>query len=288
MLFLLPRLLAFVSLLLLAESSGSAVGSGEIPVRMAGGLMWTETEIEGSRASFVFDTGAEESVLGLRFAREAGLRLVSEERVRGVGGISQAFRAAPATMKIGGVELTKSFLVLDLRAASKGCRRRIDGLVGADVLRGRVTTIDFARSSVVFGAPGAPRSPGNTPYRESVLPLRMSTGGPCVVAEVGDRDSAWLRLDSGCTGHLEISQYVRQEERPPATSVGIGVRDETARVRLLPVSLGEFYFGRIEVVHTRSAPFPGEAGLIGMPLLSSFDRIVIDSVAGIVIFGAAG
>ena len=96
------------------------------------GLIWIEVKIGESpeSLSFLLDSGAEESVIDQRAAKKLGLKFASRETVQKVTGKATAYRTEDVALKFAGATLRKPLLALSLRAASRSCRRKIDGLLG--------------------------------------------------------------------------------------------------------------------------------------------------------------
>jgi hypothetical protein len=262
------------------------VGGPEIPFRVRGGLVRVAAVAAEREGAFAWDTGAEESVIGLRFARKAGLRLVAEEVVWGVGGAVAAFRSAPTTLVVGARVLTKSFLVADLPSGgSGGGGPAIDGLVGVDFLAGFVTTLDFARSVITLEPAATWQRQPDTGRSSTEVPLRMTTGAPCVEVAVGDSASrVWLRLDTGCAAAVELADPGGGAGGGSRVGLALGRHRGRLESRRLSVEIGGSRFERLPVVSTGSPGFPGEAGRLGVPVLGRFERVVIDPSRGTAVF----
>lgn len=108
-----------------------------------GGRLTLEATIRGKGPYRLFvDTGAGRTVVSHHVAREANLDLVSHETRRGVGGETRVDLTAPMSIVVDGrmVDL-ESLGVSDVPHSLCG---DVEGVVGYDVLRNFLLTIDYA------------------------------------------------------------------------------------------------------------------------------------------------
>lgn len=255
---------------LLVSVTGQVAASVEIPFTYRDGLLWVDVAAPGRSEPlhFLLDSGAEASVLGAGAARRLELKLGRPEAVQGVGGMATA-RRVRFEGSLGGAALPKSLLVLDLGAASALCHREIEGLIGADFLRGRVVQIDFSAGRLRLLDEARPK------VGAAVLPMTTRNGVFCVRVGVAGGSPQWTRVDTGCDSALEWAAGPSGGKQGGA-SIGLAQgRDHTmqADVQLGPRGIPDVRIG----LHDQPI-FRGEAGLLGNGLLCAF-RVTLDARA---------
>ncbi len=260
----------FTYLLLAAGLTSVAWGSERIEMRR--GLIWINaiSQVAGQNHSLnlIVDTGAEETVLDLRTAKEMGLEARSAESIRGVGGISTAYRSETGLVQCAGVGLRQSFLLVDLSDASQQAGRHIDGLLGADFFHGRVVQIDY-RSRHLMVSPSSSRSSGS-----QVLPISRHYGAFCVPVTVDGCTLSKVRVDTGCVSALHWSHPGAGASSVRSGS-SIGFSGNARRDDRNEVTLGGLVLERVKTAYHAQRIFPGEDGLLGNGLLEQF-RVTID------------
>lgn len=243
----------------------------EIPFQYRDGLLWLEVAVAGQNQPlhFLLDSGAEASVLDAGAARGLGLKLGRPQPVQGVLSQATAYRVDRFDARVGGISLPKSLLALDLRAVGASCHQSIDGLVGADFFRGRIVQIDFSAGRIRLldeARPGA---------HATVLPLEIRKGIFCAPVTVAGNPAQRMRIDTGCDSALEWA-VERSGSRARGTSIALA--RPLDRAMRADVQLGSRSVGGVKIgMHDRQI-FPGEAGLLGNGLLSTF-RVTVDARA---------
>jgi hypothetical protein len=111
---------------------------------------------DGHRAVFIVDTGASGSALSADAAARFGISTTGTRmRTLGASGAVRARQASVRSLSIGGLALGRlSVAVIDLAPIEKALSRRIDGVLGTDVLRRFVVTIDYRGRTIALSAPG--------------------------------------------------------------------------------------------------------------------------------------
>ena len=234
---------------------------GEMPFQYREGLLWLKVAVSGRSEplNFLFDSGASVSALDLRTAQRLGLKLGPRQAALGVNGPCAAYRLDHLQAAAGGIALPTSAVAIDLRAFAERCHQPVEGILGADVFRGRIVQIDFAagRVRVLNRDAGVQTANGET------LPVKRCNGAFCVPVRVAGQPAQWMRLDTGCDAALEWVAKGQAGQSPSAPAGG------PIRYRNAPVQLGTQRFCVTAGVHP--APlFAGEAGLLGNGLLPSF------------------
>lgn len=248
--------------------------TSEIPFVLQNGLIWLEVNVPQSPKplTFLFDSGASVSTLNLGTARRLGMKPGPTVRVGGVNGTSRGHWPQRLDAKLGGVSLPKNFLAVDLAELSDACECGVDGLVGADFLRGRIVQVDYvSRVLRLLARPPAEES-------ATVLDLKRVRGAVLAPVRVNGGSAEWFRLDTGCSPAL---QWVCGDV-PKGTSAGLSVAltEMTIPVATTTVRLGELELKGVPTGLHRRPIFRGEKGLLGNGLLGRFERVTFDDHSG--------
>lgn len=243
----------------------------ELPFEFREGLLWVQVRADtGEGLNFLFDTGAAVSTLNLATARRMGLKPGRKASVQGVHTILDGYWQEHVTLKAGGVSLATQCLAVDLSKLSCSCERPVDGLIGADFLRGRIVEIDFERSKI--------RLLESTPLVDERIPLEFRSCGVRVPMTVNGREGQFVRLDTGCATAL---QWVTTQVPQQCTKkMAIGLIEVSIPQTITDVSLGGCSFENVPTGLHKKAIFPGEKGLLGNGLLSRFASVTIDAKNG--------
>ncbi len=136
--------------------SAFSARAGEIPFDFVDGYILVHARVDAQPVTLVLDSGASASVLSLEAARRLHLPLGQPQSVDGVDAEATAFdmkrRRPPRRM---GLPLGSFDLAIDLHNAAQLCSEHVDGLIGADFFKGRVTQIDYAHRCLRLLADGA-------------------------------------------------------------------------------------------------------------------------------------
>jgi hypothetical protein len=258
------RLIVIVTTLLCACSTSHAVE--EVAAQSRAGLLWVKVALPGraETLSFVFDSGASHSVIDLRAARRLGLALGASRRVRGIGGMTTAHSVRGFAGRVGTQSLPGKLLALDLSTLDQPCCARVDGLLGADFLRDRIVQVDFKNQRLRFHDQDS-----FIPRGGQCLSVSLHGGAICVKAALNERPPQWMRVDTGCNSALVLAGPVVSHRRStPRASLAVSTHfapDAHTSVQLGPVRID-----RVPAVSHPQPLFPGEAGLLGTPLLGRF------------------
>ena len=265
-----------IVLLCFAFISGAEAASPSpadaIPFEYAEGLLWVKIQVSQSDRplNFLFDTGAEISVINADTAAALGISGGRKIQVQGVQAITTGHWPVRLAAQAGRVVLPKKYLSLDLSRLADSCSRPLDGLLGADFIQGKIVEIDFASHLIRFHEQISPAK------SDIDLPLKISGKCFCVPVRINGKQQQWVRLDTGCATAL---QWVTSDpgvctksEKPAIGLAGLSIPQTQTTI-----SLGAKQFDQIPTgVHSR-AIFSGEAGLMGNDLLSRFKTVTIDT-----------
>ena len=251
-----------------------------IPFDYCEGLLWVQVQVPQSTRplNFILDTGADVSVIDAGTAKTLGLKTGSRISVQGVHATMTGHWPARLTAKAGDLILPSKYLALDLSKLAHSCGRPLDGLLGADFIRGRVVQIDFASHQIRFPNEVSPAA------SDTVVPLELYGNSICVSIGINGHERQWVRLDTGCATALQWvtadTKMLRQSDKPAVglTKLAIPQAETT-------VSLGTSRFDRVPTGIHHTAIFPDEAGLLGNGLLSRFKTVTIDTKSARLVLG---
>jgi len=265
-----PPFLAFLAFVV-------STGAREVPFDFSNGYIVLHASVDAHPVTLLVDSGASVSVLSVEAAQRLHLALGKGQPVDGVDAGATAFSIKPVTASAGNFALAKIGLAVDLRNAEQLCGQRVDGLIGADFFKGRVTQIDYARHRLVLL--------DKAPADGERLPLRAQNGVYCLPVSVNGSRPRWTRLDTGCNDalHWVVPRTSGSQQRRGVT---IGFITNTEDETLVSVGLGHITLPNVETALHGSAIFPGEAGLLGSEVLSQY-RVTIDARGGHILLAPA-
>ena len=230
--------------------------------------MWVSVAVPGESEplSFIFDTGASVSVLDLETCRRLKLRLGSPVAVNGLGGDAKGFwpvrfKAAAA----GDNGLPTKYLGIDLSELSEACERRVDGLLGADMLGNQVVELDFAKGRIRI-RPAKDFVPGIAAEK---IALKRTSGGILAPLRVNGNPVEWFRIDTGCTSELHWVNRAAAAAAGEKTGAA-GVGEEELGLAEVSATLGSQRLVGLEAALHSKPIFKGEAGLLGTGVLTNY------------------
>lgn len=247
--------LCFCAVSLAFQPLGNA--SESMPFTLQNGLIVLRVDVGGRPLSFVFDTGSEATLIDKEVARSLNLALGRSERINGVHAQTTGNWISNFSGAVGGQPLPSKVLALDLSLLSGGLP--IDGLIGADFLRGKVVQIDYRRMVVRFL---------QSSQREATARLKKRGGVYCVRVSVEDSEEAWVRLDTGCVEAMQWCGGGALRDRSRSTSVGLAGR--AVAYHNARVTVGDKTVVNVRTGLHSKPLFPGESGLLGNGFLSGF------------------
>ena len=256
----------FSALIILASTVAGGQARTVANIALHDGLAWADVNCGGTTLHFVVDTGAASSCVNLAAARRLGMRLGSPLSVAGGGGEAVGYRCTGFHATVGGGDLLpETVVVLDLSGPARACSEKIDGLIGADFFRGKVTRIDYARRVL---------SQMDRPAAGIGTPLRFTNGVMCVPVAVDGGRAQWTRLDTGCTDSLDWCGGSCRCSKSASKSVALASRTGSAALStsatLAEVTVGTARLHDLPVKVWKREIFPGEAGLLGNVALSKY------------------
>jgi hypothetical protein len=277
--------LVYAIQVLLALGAGQAVAgpaaAAEIPFRLRDGFIWMEVTVPGSQAplNFLFDSGAQVSVINTATAQRLGLKGGRPINVAGVGNTTTGFWPQTLDASAAGVQLPSEYLMLDLGKLGEACTNAtVDGLIGADFFRERIVRIDFKRQVVSILPEPATEAGGQ------ILPLKVRPCGMLVPVQINGSKPQWVRLDTGCASAL---QWVTASVRPEGCTKRVAVALTSFSVPVTQTTLtpGGVRFEAVPTDLQGKAIFSDEKGLLGNGVLARFQTVTIDAKRKEVILG---
>lgn len=255
--------------------SAKAVTPTEVPCEFRAGLVWVRVTVSQAPEplNFLLDSGAAVSVVNLPTAKRLGVKLGQRVDVRGVGSSAEGFWPQRLQATVGGVELPKECLAVDLAELSRACECGVDGLLGADFFKDRVVQIDFSAKRIRL------LSSSDVSGEASVVKMKANRGVLLASVGVDGGKPQWLRVDTGCTSAL---QWVTKGRRTGAQNngVSVGLTELNIPAATTTVKLGSMIFDSVPTGLHRQPIFSGESGLLGNGLLARFERVTFDAKAG--------
>jgi predicted aspartyl protease len=241
---------------------------------------------------FLFDTGnAGISLLDAALAQRLGLTTRPSGRIRFAGVILPALETTAARVRLfnegsdnsvapGPPLRNLKFQVIDLSAFSELAGRRVDGILGYDVIHRFVTTVDYSRQSVTFKTPAQAGEISSG----IIVPFELRNNWIVVPVRLNDAIAEEMILDTGAS----ITTF--SDER--AAMLGLGADNARLTTMLLPigrvawqplrlrsVDFGETYQENVAsvIVSTNGGLFASPSGvsLLGGNVLRRF-RVTIN------------
>lgn len=227
------------------------------------GVVVIPAQVAGVAGDYILDTGAPATLL-------------HETRAQMVGHAETALRGE---VRVAGLRLAdRPIAVADLDARTYAFPTPIAGVIGADVLAGRVVDVDFAPCRVeIWPAGRAPR------FRaEKSLRLRVAGGAPVVDAAVADGPRTAVGgfvVSTGLDSAVRLDAALASVPGAKAEDVApYGAR----RARLRALSLAGELFENLPAGLTPGVD--GAVGAVGPPVLARW-RLRLDFARGRLLLG---
>lgn len=258
-----------------------------IPFDADFGLIFLRAAVNGGPPlTFLLDTGFEGSALDAGRARAQGLAVHDSSEVAAPGGAIEVGKLAAASLAVSGLEI--SALVLDaipLAGLASVIGRRLDGIIGHDVLERLVVVVDHGRREVQFFDPATFDPKG----RGEAVPVEIVGREPLVAVSIVEPGRADIvgrfKLDTGSADVAGLNKNFLESARLPRPGArtlagpGAAVGGETAGIvfRVGGLRLGSFLLRSPVIGATLdSSGFENraDAGTIGGGLLSRFTLVL--------------
>ena len=210
--------------------------AAEIPATFSEGLIFVRASIgAGPPGVFLLDTGAGVTILDARFASAAGVRLGDPIALVGGGGATGAHRAENVRLTLAGgvIEAVTDATVTDLTHIDQGMRTHLDGILGDDVLRRFVVTLDYRSGTVRLDPPQSAAPPADAAPMGGLMVPFVSAH----VQQGGRGADAEFQIDTGSNTAIEFWAPFARRAFPdapvtPGAGMGVGGFTRTERGRL--------------------------------------------------------
>ncbi len=265
----------------------------KIPFELFGNLVLLQVRVNDSASlRFILDTGADRSAIDAQQAQT--LRLKPQGKIVGSGGgggTAEATFTKGVAVSLQGVQLRdQTIYVLPLEPLS-ALGRKIDGVIGNDMLKEFVVEIDYAARTINLYEPQGYRFSG----AGKIIPLTMDEGLLFVRANITPERRAPIEakfeIDSGSTGAILLNtpfvknhQVLASVPNTIQTNIGgVGGMAKTLIGRVKSLRLGPFVIDK-PITRFSQATRGDYAsskydGLIGGEILRRF-KVIFDCSRG--------
>lgn len=160
--------------------------------------------VNGHPLRMLLDSGAGSAFVSAEAARTAGLTTEGDLPAMGYGGAAATGLAKEATLEIGqAVSLPHQVLhvIKDENVAKQLSAVGVDGAVGYEVFSRFTVRIDYPGKKLTLSDPARPVP---IPTHSMVLPLKLETRTPTILASVDGKTPARFLVDTGDSGALHL------------------------------------------------------------------------------------
>lgn len=249
-----------------------------VPFTLFRGKILFEASVAGRPVTVLLDNGADFSTIDSALVKSLGLPPGDAVNMAGTSGNVAATMVRGVDLDIPGqFRSTNQMLSADLAPFSKLLGRRLDMVLGGDVMRKLALGIDFRRRLFRFGRSGM------TPTGLTAIPLKRAKFAAVATVQT-DGKPLRLEVDLGFNGDVSLSPDAWAKVRPAdvrlSDDVGAGANgalQPVVQARLPDLMLGSFKEHDLDVdVRSQPSTFAGQVdGLLGTATLERYD-VVLD------------
>ncbi len=257
-----------------------------IPFRLIRNHSYIDVEVPGlGIRQFIFDSGAGGVALDATLVDSLGLVSLGTIEAHGVGGADLAEVFTVDSLRVGEFWLDdlKAFAV-DFSGLERAGMEPIDGVIGYDLIRRGIMTVDYPHNQLIFFRPETePRIDWG-----AACPLHLDFQLPYIEGTINDSISGRFRLDTGSSSTLDlnapfvvahnlIDQDTSRYQQMSAHGVGGSVTGVVGVLPSLSVCNERLDSLTVSFSTAESGVFAGSttAGNIGVGLLKRF-RLTFD------------
>lgn len=244
--------LTMISVVLPAQSRGATgkpafagdVKSSTFAFDWRKGMIFLPVRVNGSRAlSFVLDSGSTRILIDRTLASGLGLKATGAGSMQGAGaGRIPIEYIQNVSIALPGVESTGYDLsTADLQPLEASVGAKVDGIIGYELFRRFVVTVDYEAKKLTLTLPEA----FHASSAAQVLPIELRDKWPFVKAElvlpgpVTVQDS--FMIDSGSSDAVDHPIVMQLQSRVSSESgVGLGTPVQGATARATSIRLGRY------------------------------------------------
>lgn len=288
------HLARFFSLSLILISFGFTCGLqakgalASIPFELYGEHIFIKLSINGSEPlNFIFDTGASATVISQQKAKKLRLSSDGFVSVRTSKGPSMAYYSRNNVLSLEGIEVSRIKVThLSLDHLDRVLERKVDGIVGHDILNQYVVLVNYDNYALEVFSP----ENFNPPSNFSEHKIELISGRPYINAALtlasGEKLEGRFQLDNGSGSSITVySPFV--DEHRLFSKVGrtemiytmsfTGVVDKNYAGRLHGLDVGDYQLTNIPIRLNRSLykkrAFDDGIGHIGNEVLKRFNIV---------------
>lgn len=269
--------------------AGLATGAVVIPFEYVSNEIIIKAKINGEKEyRFMVDTGATQNVIEQSVASSMGTRNKGDFALTTGSGFVQMGSINLASVELGGIKLTNvPMAVADLPALSQIHGVKPVGILGANILRRFLVTIDYDRKRVILSDPASVQIPNDAIVIESQPTL--GSAGLSVDAKLDNKLSITMLVDTGAAFNSISESLIKPVLKVPLLPVGNVQGVEGKKVLIGAVQLKTINVGGATVADpifsvapsssTDKLPpglFSGSSlGILGNPFWRNF-RLTVD------------
>jgi hypothetical protein len=185
--------------------SGSS--SLEIPFELSNNLVLIEAKVNDSAPVwFIFDTGAESTVIDAELAKTLRLKAAGKIVGSGGAGTAEAVRFKSVSLHLPNIEITNVTLYgLPIDSWSSPLGKKIGGVIGYDIIKEFVVEINYAAQKINFYKPESYRYSG----AGEIFALTFEENMPFIQASIAFEGrtpvTGKFEIDSGSTGAILLN-----------------------------------------------------------------------------------
>jgi predicted aspartyl protease len=209
----------------------------EVPIEYSLKMLFVKVAVGDAATpfSFILDTGAGMTCLSKDLADELGVESTGDMNAAGAGGALDAHTARLDRLAIGALEVSDlDVMVLDIAPISNMMGRRIDGILGYNVLNRYTTTIDISGETLTFESSDAALPSGEGYYS---VPFEVLMGVPVVEGVLNGSKKLDFLVDTGAS--MSVLPMAVAEELGPKRRLE-GAMAAGADTRPIDMGLGRF------------------------------------------------
>lgn len=267
-----------------AKSHDFTIADGKtaetVPFRLLNNHVYIQVRIGGKPLQFLFDTGGL-NLLTPEALERLGLKAEGALEMRGVGEKSaDTALARVPEIAIGGVTLRDQvFFVVPLTGLDAAEGLEVDGIVGYELIKRFIATVEYAKGRLTFTLPEAFQAPAGA----AVVPFTFDDNTPQVEGEI-DGVKGVFTIDTGSRASLTLNvpfvqehglkaKYAPRVEALSGWGVGGGVRSLFTRAKTLKLGGVEVPAPVTDLALVEKGAFANKylAGNVGGGVLRRFD-----------------
>lgn len=208
------------------------------------GMIFIPVRLNGSRPlAFVLDSGSAKTIVDRALAASLGLKASGSGSIEGAGAGRVPIEFIPdVTIALPGIESAGFELsTADLRPLESSLGVKVEGIIGYELLRRFVVTVDYEAKTIKLSSPGTFHASDTA----QAIPIELRDKWAFVKAElvlpgpVAVQDS--FLIDSGSSDAVDHPIVMKLQNRVPATSgVGLGAEVQGATAQATSLRLGRY------------------------------------------------